>query len=490
MSIEDIDYEKEHGIRIPPPLDAHIASVQIRTKTNNPADHFDLSLSAGFGCEVVTLISGDYEIRTKVSILRAGVQIDGVNCDFHMITDPHSDRWEGGYFDKEHSERAADAEVGGEAMISNKGAHMSAKTNVKARGARASSKGHDLNKSARAWRVIGNSQISIGDLDNPDKPLMGRIIDDTEVGIRVVPIDQSQRVGVLARLHVREEWIKFDDIEGNFPKSFWKSITGKTKAEKTRRQMFKHLLAHLVAKELQDEKEKRDATLSAAALVFRPVEMSVRGQTLQKGNSQLTIDPTLVEDFIRTEIGQEKKLLQEIGLLKDELSIEYKQKKFVEIWESRGPSWILSTLNEKDIEEAYSFSFGRICEVKKIDNGFRISFGEELVPVLGGEALKTSTSSVFWNSSDGAVNAGFCLMGSNAFDMAKAFGFPFGYQAFINRVKSNSIKGRMGYIIPLHAIFGIEEIKDNTVGVLSGLELKFSISSIAKILYAEHNKLF
>src|SRR5262245_31813927 len=75
----------DNDIRNPRPLDHRIASVWLRTPTNNPTDGYDLLLSASFGKERVTLEGDGFVIDTDFSLITADIELKFVKCSATLM---------------------------------------------------------------------------------------------------------------------------------------------------------------------------------------------------------------------------------------------------------------------------------------------------------------------------------------------------------------------------------------------------------------------
>lgn len=68
----------------PKPLDRRIATVWLRTPTNNPTDGYDLLLSASFGKERVVLKAGEFEIEVDFSIKTVDIELQFARCTYAL----------------------------------------------------------------------------------------------------------------------------------------------------------------------------------------------------------------------------------------------------------------------------------------------------------------------------------------------------------------------------------------------------------------------
>jgi hypothetical protein len=97
---DDVDNRPElivdREFESPKPLDRRIASVWLRTPTNNPTDGYDLLLSASFGKERVILRAGEFEIDVDFSVKTADIELQFVRCTHDVINTDQGGRIEEG----------------------------------------------------------------------------------------------------------------------------------------------------------------------------------------------------------------------------------------------------------------------------------------------------------------------------------------------------------------------------------------------------------
>jgi hypothetical protein len=77
----------DRDFRNPPPLDHRIASVWLRTPTNNPTDGYELLVSAAFGQEWVTLKGDGFEFLVNFGLLTADIELEFRDCTATLIED-------------------------------------------------------------------------------------------------------------------------------------------------------------------------------------------------------------------------------------------------------------------------------------------------------------------------------------------------------------------------------------------------------------------
>lgn len=450
--------EPERNLKIPPPLDPHLASVTLRTGANNPNDFFDLTLSAAFGIEYVRLLSGEDEIEVQISIQKAEIKLDAVNCTLHARAESHREGWVGER--NERRERNKDLGASAGARVSSDGV-KSPSAGAKAAIGKKEEDAEDLRSTVIPWRLQSSEVIQLGYLPEFDRDLAGRIIDE-DINVRVTPNDLASSVGVLARVRVRERWIKIIDVKAikateRFS-GFIRGLAGNDPKVVKRREYFEKLLAHLVHNNLQDSEETKDATLAASAMVFSPVEEKTRGLPVPNAPPAIAIDPTAVERFMLTEVGAEADYLRGLGVEVDELVQD--PPSYVEIWRSssniRGS---YKVIRANLLSEAFSSAFGLQVNVTEIEGGllgrWSITVGsEEHDPIIAPEIIELLEKDVApWAAAEIALTSGMLTKGEEAYRIAQALGFEFGYQSFIKRMKSSSYKSGYGYLMSIHSIF-------------------------------------
>ena len=81
--------------RSPAPLDRRIAAVWLRTTTNNPTEGYEVSVSAAFGTERITLKAGEFELETEFSLKTADIELAFIKCDATLLTsgNGHHEGW-------------------------------------------------------------------------------------------------------------------------------------------------------------------------------------------------------------------------------------------------------------------------------------------------------------------------------------------------------------------------------------------------------------
>jgi hypothetical protein len=337
-----------------------------------------------------------------------------------------------------------------------------------------------------SWRLQSADTVQIGYLPEFSRVLSGRIIDE-KVSLRVSPIDPSKQVGVLARLRVRERWIDIKDVRTlkvtERVGGFIKGLSGDNNSASRRRELFERLLAHLVHLRLQDEEDNRDATIAASAVVFSPAKDRFSGVNVPASPPAITIDPTVIDQFISTAVGKELEFLNQIGVDVHDLT---PKSEIVDIWQ-KSPNRKISypTVASPLIAKAFSASLGREVKVysEEVDGNslFRTTeyiVTNELSPPLDavdiiqlfGSATRTYSK---WAVDETLVYKGILTKGEEAYTIARLLGFNFGYQTFIQRIRPYSYKSGYGYLVSLNRLFDIcgqPEAADDFVGLVYALD--------------------
>lgn len=471
------ELEQELNVDIPPPLDPHIASVSLRTGSNNPGDYFDLLLSASFGSEYVTLESGDDTIEVQISIRKAEIKLDGANCSFHLLTDGEvgGDGWKGQDRNTQDSQRTTSRGAGvsvdtGDSVPASK-ASVGFENSLKTSG----QSSRDLDRKLLPWRVISNDTVQVGYLDEFTRVLHGRILDEN-VSIRATPSSRNNRVGVLARIRVREQWIDIEEIKvisaSMRVRSFLEGLLSGSDELEERRRLFSKLLAHLISVKLQDRSDRRNATIAASAMVFSPANGSARGVNLPRPRGAIQIDPTAIERFIQTSVGSEAKLLVELGVQldpgEDEVSFAEQVEDILETSGNRRPSYYSHGVDKGRILDCISASFGlraMVIDLGKGDANVDSFPGRAGIPPERSVILTAETCSPLsaaeivaklggqWWSSAIAISAGILTKGDEAYKIARLAGFDLSYQTLRRKMAPFSVGSGYGGLITFADLF-------------------------------------
>jgi hypothetical protein len=453
------ELEIVHDIAVPAPLDPHISSVSIRTGSNNPADYFDVLLSASFGAEYVTIESGEDLIEFKLSIQKAELKLNGLNCSFTLFGTGvnQSEAWTGQEsrnksFGVSHT---AAAKVSAQANTlgmpgGNASAELQSSLSAKNNG------DLSLSREVIPYRILSDDTIQVGYGDDFTISVQGRIVDEN-VGVRVIPRSLESPVGVLVRARVRERWIKIEharklNADSKLDK-FWKFLEADSREAERKRELFSKLVAHLLAKQLQEAGDETNATLSAAAVVFTSKGARSRGINAQSRSGRIRIDPTAIDRFLRADEGEDRQVLREIG---------------IELEDDDQPGWYRDGLQEFWLE-GYSISHFYMLEkgkIAKLMEGISMSLGYNLEITQRGlrnpaisfrltdrSGQSSSAADIVsnfndkWNSESILIAGGALLKGETAFRFARRFGFNQSYQTFQKRIRPFVRKSGYGNLI-------------------------------------------
>jgi cellulose biosynthesis protein BcsQ len=306
----------------PKPLDRRIASVSLRTTTNNPTEGYDLILSASFGRERVILSAEGFEIDVAFSLNTADVELLFAGCAHSLLDNDklkHAESWKSAI--TEHTttalqKRTAASIRGGAAAVESAiavkgqigGQHSSDKTTI--------STISTQNQIAQDdWYLMGSDAIRIG---RTGKMLDGPIIADFK-GWRVTPRNDGSTV--LARVRVRENWINFDDVQYiKTPRPvqhLLRTFFGPTSERKKRERLFSILLRHLAKTELQEHQHEREATIAVATLVVKPGGEYATALPTGKRRTEIAIPRKPIEKLLSSESGHEAGTLIALGVQRE-----------------------------------------------------------------------------------------------------------------------------------------------------------------------------
>lgn len=483
---DDVYFELdlEQNVRIPQPLDPHIASVSIRTGSNNPTDYFDLLLSASFGSEYIVLNTGEEKLEVKVTIRKAEVRIDSANCELLLLTDASGENWSG--HQRQHANKSnnrdASLQGGADFSVDTSGPKAGAglKASAQVQSGQNTEDSLQVERNILPWRLVSENTVQIGFLDDFTRPLSGKIVDEC-VSIRVTPTDTSKKVGVLARTRVRERWIDIEDVSsigfGGRISNFLDGLAGGDSKSTRRRELFAKLLAHLVVSELQDQDEVRDATLAASAIVFSPRTERLEGYGIPSARTELKVDPTTIDNFISAN-GNELQVLREAGVeLEDET--DGVADSFQEIWRMNGSLVYLPKIDFRELEEWYSLSFGRKVVVQV--EGDESPFFEQVSILLTSEVHERAEAAQILELMEKngllpyhGIELSVLAKGQQAFRAAELFGFEYGYQTFQKRIQKHAAKTTYGNLFSFHRVIEAGD-GEGELGSLSGAELHLQI---------------
>ena len=457
----------EHDLKIPPPLDPHVASLGLRTASNNPTEYFDLRLTASFGKEIVLLDSGGETIEVNLAIKKAEIKFHCVNASLHLI-ESHardSEAWQGKSDRVREVSRKSEASVGGSISSDSLG-FAKISTSGSAQFASEQRGTDSLTRAALPWRILNSDAIQLGYLDDFERELHGRIVDE-DVSLRVRPLDTSRHVGVLARIRVRESWIEISDatIQKDSPKlrKYWQGLARKDSASEQRRRLFNRLLAHLITRELQDHTDNRNATIAAAAIVMKPATDAFIGQPTPRQRQKISIDPTAVENFLKSDLGDEGRVLREIGVqLEDEdsdVNVDAIIGELLRNFSAASSPYYSRMRHISELVYFYAHSLGLQIDVSastSYSTGTATNPGRRSLSVFFKFLEKKndckSTKQLLEEYSSHRsfpstfLEAGVLLKGDRAYRFAKALGFALSYQSFQRRLAEYGVRTGHGFV--------------------------------------------
>jgi hypothetical protein len=303
----------------PTPLDRRIATVALRTPTNNPTEGYDLLLSATFGRERVILKSEDFEIDVDFSLSTADVELQFVRCSYALINSDQGGRVQEGK--TTISERAglqtmAAGNIGID-LSSGADGSVDAKARASGRYEKALTANATMHRhvTRHDWHRLGGEAIQVGPAG---KTLDGPMISDF-AGWRVKPTNTAETSGVVARVRVRENWINFDDVQiRKAPTVLMHRVRDLlSPGKKKRKEYFQVLLRHLAQSELRDHQDGLHATIAAHVIVVRPFEEHAMSPYGGPTRQEIAIDGKRVADFLMSEDGHEAGALIALGVHPD-----------------------------------------------------------------------------------------------------------------------------------------------------------------------------
>lgn len=296
--------------RWPEPLDHRIAALMLRTRNNDVTDGYDLTLSATFGQERVTLKAGEIELTARLSIRSADIMLSFVGSDVNPIDTDDLNYSEGWTRTENETTNSRSKRQGKFDLIG----HLSATGSARATSSAEASSTHEnkahLQHKQRDWFIQTVDTIRVGRFG---KELDGPVVNNVTAW-RIIPQTKHARSGVIARIVVREGWISFDKLEtAHIPSRLKYKFDELFNASECRRRLFLALLSQLVLRRLQETSDGRDATLAMSALVVKPHEAQTITLLKSPSSAPLQIPPGPIERFLFTEEGSEEKLLLGMG---------------------------------------------------------------------------------------------------------------------------------------------------------------------------------
>lgn len=312
----------DQSITPPVPLDPRIAAISLRAIGNYYVDGFDLAVSASFGAEKIVLSSDAFDVEVTMGLLKADIELQFLGCRHSTLEKEENESQAWKISEKEtrgHSQKGGvSVELAG--MID---ANPSSSKSVALNGAiskqaeTSSIKQIEASRIRAAWFPMGPNRVAIGD---GSYLLEGQVISQFK-GWRVIPIDPNSKSGVMGKISVREDWIKFerpryDHKETSIGKRFASYL--KTASDESKK-LFLMLLEHLAHKGMQSS-PARDAVIAADLIVLRPA--TDLATTVSTGGRKRVIELPCaeIEKFLECEGGCEAETLLALGVSQHKLS--------------------------------------------------------------------------------------------------------------------------------------------------------------------------
>lgn len=313
----------DRQIQLPAPLDKRLASLILRSTTNNPSDGYDLLLSASFGSERITLASEELEISVLMSLYSANVELQFLNSDYSVSRTSEVTADESWRRTEKETLRSISAKKSGSSIhgigeLNAEGrTHFRLKSNAAWRkSSQAESTAESFFERAESdWHLIGSDTIRLGRLG---RKLDGQLISDF-AGWRVTPKSKVTSSGVLARINVREDWIKFDELRyEKAPSRILQQLNDLFRPEHSRRrELFLILLRMLAQRGLQSDAETKNATIGMEGIFWRPTEENFAALATGAGRGGIAISGAAVEAFLTSSEGYEEATLIALGIKKE-----------------------------------------------------------------------------------------------------------------------------------------------------------------------------
>ena len=150
----------------------------------------------------------------------------------------------------------------------------------------------------------------------------GNYLDDY-VAWHVLPQSGADS-GVLARVRIREDWVKLESPSSvGVPGKIWKLISalvsGERETDRFKRKAFDLLISHLVYRGLQDMSQTREATIAIDTVLVRPREEFLSKGLREDEKSKISIDGTLLGNFLNSKATDVPDLLIKAGVSKNKV---------------------------------------------------------------------------------------------------------------------------------------------------------------------------
>ncbi len=309
----------------PSPLDPLIASLTLRTKTNNVTEGYDLSLSAFFGAERILLTGEDFSVEVDVSIAKAKIELDFIRCRPSALetnNEVFSDEWkiEQQLIGAHNKKRGVNMML--KAVVSN-GLKGSGQAESDYESSKSNSAELKASRTIKNWQKVNKNTVVVG---RGEGQLDGNEIYDFE-GWKVIPDNSSEASGVRATLSVRENWINLIQIHSDsFMGSIGKKANDllKTKDERSQ-QLFGFLLRHLAAKGLSKPNNPTEAILDVEYFVVRPDIENATSINSAPSTGSVFLDSTAIDEYLNSSPGAEVETLVSMGITHQDIR-EYTDK--------------------------------------------------------------------------------------------------------------------------------------------------------------------
>jgi hypothetical protein len=199
-------------------------------------------LSASFGQEWVTLKGDGFEFRVNFAVTSADIELEFRNCTAALIEEARHEEAKTTIKEQSSAQSKYSLGAGGEMSASQTGAAGRGFLRGAAERTGISLMSVQRSVSHPDYHRTGSNTIQVGPVG---EMLRGHIVVDYK-GWRVRPNQTTNMSAVIAWLKVRENWIKFDEVEIiSSPPPFMDRLRDIfSREDRRRRDYFKALLAH------------------------------------------------------------------------------------------------------------------------------------------------------------------------------------------------------------------------------------------------------
>jgi hypothetical protein len=262
----------------------------------------------------VTLKGDGFEFRVNFAVTTADIELEFRDCTAALIEARHE---EAKTTIMEHSSAQSKYSIGAGGKMSASQAGAAGRGFLRGAAERTGISLMSVQRSVSRpdFHRTGSNTIQVGPVGDM---LRGHIMVDYK-GWRVRPNQTTSMSAVIGRLKVRENWIKFDDVEIiSSPPPFMERLREIfTRQDHRRRDYFKALLVHLAQTALVGYQDGKTATIAANVLVVRPNEDHASSISSRSARHEIEIDGDRIGRFLRTEEGQEASVLIGLGVKLD-----------------------------------------------------------------------------------------------------------------------------------------------------------------------------